>query len=76
MKLVKNYMKSVVYNGIELSVPFDTKYLAVDRDGQIFAYNNEPSCGRGQWYDCDCETVIARIDLEGADWRESLVEVA
>jgi hypothetical protein len=77
MKLLKE-LKPVTYFGINLLVPQWTKFIATDQDGLIYAYEGRPVTGL--FYDWvneygDNAEHIERADLEGMDWKQTLVEV-
>jgi hypothetical protein len=70
--------KSVNYHGINLIVPNNTKWLATDKSCLLCAYfENEPyDTGYNEWNNLHSDRIfICQVDLEGMDWRDSLVEV-
>lgn len=89
MKLIASIVlikKIAMFHGIELEVPGATRYLAADSRGYVTAYAVcKPRivtliCGRECWWGIDnCleNTLgeVALVDLEGMDWRTTLVDV-
>lgn len=70
--------KTVNYFGIQLTVSQDTKYLVTTRDGDIIASEQMPMFydDLGWCYDWgEWCTKIAKVDLEGMDWKYTLMEV-
>ncbi|WP_448512149.1 hypothetical protein [Photorhabdus laumondii] len=71
----------VKYFGIELSVPHWTKFIATDEMGLVFAYNMLPRteflCYERWGSDSPSfqDEVIAVVDLEEMNWKETLVEL-
>ncbi|MEK9497116.1 hypothetical protein V2H77_11745 [Photorhabdus sp. P32] len=71
----------VNYLGIELSAPHWTKFIATDEMGLVFACNMLPNiefnCYERWGSDSTSfrDEVIAVVDLEGMDWKETLVEI-
>ena len=70
--------KQVNYHGINVIVPANTRWLATDSDGYLGAYSDQcfaPTLKNRVW-DNDQEYInICQVDLEGMDWRDSLMEV-
>lgn len=72
--------KRVNFHGIELWVKCNIETLAADKGGIVYAYETtaenviaESAChmpSDGTDYDFIC-----KVDLEGADWRETKVSV-
>lgn len=77
--------KKVIYFGMELMVPFWTKYVATEDDGLVLAFKSKPvvldetgkKFGLVIWNNPDADEMeeIATVDLEGMNWKETLVEV-
>lgn len=76
-------LKPVEYFGAEFQVPAETRWLATDANGFVLSYSSRPTidleCADDRWlYDKD-DTVItdmvAIVNLQGYDWKETLVEV-
>lgn len=81
-----NQYKTVKYFDIELNVPFDTRYLATDGDGEVYAFRvgwKNPIADTSYWDFCkglyvelyDEPTLVAEVDLQGMDWKETLQEI-
>ena len=75
---------------VETLVPDNYKYVARDMNGEIYAFENEPSlatdiaCDTWDVKECEVlqvtssvegETAVA-IDSELGDWRDSLIELS
>ncbi len=77
-KLSGNDYKEVNYFGVTLAVDTTIKYLATTLNGDVVASiekpDLDPSCG---WlYSWEAfSTLIAVVDLEGMDWKDTLMEV-
>lgn len=69
--------KNVVYFDIAMSLGDKWKYLAVDEDGQLVAFEHRPSSHGEMWdvLDYSDYVSVAEVDLEGLDWKETLKEV-
>lgn len=77
-KLTGNDFKTVDYFGIQITVESDINYLATTSSGVVIAFEQEPEldpkCGwLSQWEDFTIS--VATVDLEGRDWKETLLEV-
>lgn len=75
MKLLS---KTVDYFGLKLIVDKDTNYLTTSLEGSVIASFCVPELDHtlGWMYDWGTyTTVVAEVDLEGMDWKDSLVEV-
>lgn len=65
--------KTINYFGMGITIPDWAKYLATDRDGSVYAYDNKPSIDGDDWFvDHSSITSIATVNLHGLDWRETL----
>lgn len=76
MKLLSNCYKKVKYFGMELIVPQYTKYITVDAYGIVCVYARKPQEGFGSSFMAPLNTkyeMVAVVDLEGMDWRDTLV---
>lgn len=74
-------MKTVQYFNLELIVPEDIKYISVDSEGEIALwfgvykpYVRMYSWGVDDWVGETCDMDMGTVDLEGVDWRDTLVE--
>lgn len=85
MKLIREpntrAMKTVQYFNLELIVPEDIKYISVDSDGEIILwigvhapYVRMYTVGVDDWFGEIYDYDVGQVDLEGVDWRETLVE--
>ncbi len=76
MKLIDE--KMVSYFGIMLVVDRSTKYLVTTESGNVIASVQKPELDPdvGWLYDWDSHCVcIASVDLEGMDWKDTLMEI-
>lgn len=73
MKLI-NGQKQVEYFGLTLYVPDWVKWIATDANGEVFAYSKILNQW-GDMFDGNDPKYITQVDLEGMDWRETLMEV-
>lgn len=68
--------KTVNYFGIDLIVPDEYGFLATDKGGSVYWYEERPEFDKSQWdTDASVGSFLCGVDLEGMDWRESLMEV-
>lgn len=68
--------KIVDYKGIPCIIPADHTYLTVDQDGLLNSFSSKPRTLVTCWgVDLGRQCPIADLDIEGADWEESLIEV-
>ncbi|PQQ22299.1 hypothetical protein [Photorhabdus hindustanensis] len=68
----------VNYFGIELLAPFWTKFIVTENKGIVLAWNKKPSQINGNWFSESPSSqyeIVAIIELEGMDWKETLVEI-
>lgn len=68
---------NTVFHGLTLPVLPDEQFLAADPDGSVWAFIGEsaptPTLG---WRPAQgAARLVGRVDLEGLDWKKSLVEV-
>jgi hypothetical protein len=78
MKLIQKHLeaKMVDFHGIELQAPVNAAFFAADNDGRVFSYTERPKRYFGGTWDGGGDMhLIATVDLDGMDWRETLVEV-
>ena len=77
MKLIsKKEYKTVDFHGIGLTVSKDANFLAADYNGKVWGYKNDKPRKNHKtecWTGHACGQV-AIVDLEGMDWRETLIE--
>lgn len=73
--------KVVKFHGINLTVPNWVTYLACDKNGILMGYEDDPICCNveyGRWVpdiDAGYYEKIAKVDLEGSDWTQTLTKV-
>ena len=80
MKLLTEiHYNCVNFHGIEILVHPDVVAIAVNKGGEIHQFFNRPSVleFNGAWEDYyeDDGLYCGEVDLEGMDWRDTLVEV-
>ena len=53
------------------------KYIAMDSDGMVYGYEEEPTCGVKYWWSGDGSKYIylGAVDVGDLDWRRTLLEV-
>lgn len=72
-------LKTVEYFGHKITVPNDVTWLAIDADGELIGYSEEPVLSGDYWlargmyfeesYSFGC------ADLQGMDWKDTKVKV-
>lgn len=75
MTLVESCYKTVNYFGLELQVPLFAKYIATDRDGEAWCFDEEPQRNNRYWnLTSDSLNIlsIGYVNLHGLNWRETL----
>lgn len=74
-------LREVNYYGIKFLVPSPVRYLAADKDGELFGYINKPVIEEEGWWLSlgiglnSADYRVAEVDLEGLDWKDSLLKV-
>lgn len=77
MKLISfGVFKAFNYHGIVISVPGWAKWVAVDMDGALYAYDKEPFVNHRSefWSSEGVPILLGYVDLESADWRKTLMQ--
>lgn len=85
MKLIRTLasrkMKTVQYFNLELIVPEEIAYISVDDIGEIILwlgvhtpYIRTYSWGEDDWVGEVFELDMGQVDLEGMNWRDTLVK--
>lgn len=77
---ISSAVRVVEYHGINVEMLRDERYLAVDKNGEIWAHYDEPiirphDAERGQWGLSRCAKlprIVGVVDLEGLEWAETL----
>lgn len=72
------YTKEAEYFGMKILVPDDAKWLSTTMDGTLFAHCSKtaPSDESIFFYTgSDDHVVMGGIDLNGVDWKDTLVEI-
>lgn len=73
-----DFTKEVDYFGETVTVTHDAEYLAMDADGELYAFTEEPSSGYSSWHGAcaSCYTVEHSQESELCPfWSHSMVEV-
>ncbi len=65
----------VDYHGIVVVVPNEFEFLATNKDGELFAYQEAPVAKKIEWYEHETRQYLGDVDLEGLNWKESRMEV-
>lgn len=81
-ELPETDLKTVNYFGMVISIYVDHHYIATDEDGMVVSYAEKPIIDpvrcEGMWV-CPEETMnddhnpVVMVDLEGTDWKDTLV---
>lgn len=69
--------KAVDWHGLTLHIPHDHVAVAADSNGWVYSYGGVPvPLTNNQWALIDSNGYfdICQVDLEGTDWRTTLVE--
>ena len=79
MKFIeKKKLITVDYFGLEVQI-FDYGYLAVDYSGRLHWFDSEPYRFIRYWdvqlEDYELKLNLGKVDLEGLDWKESLMKI-
>lgn len=67
--------KEVEYFGVKLMVPENTKYLATSLYGTVLASEVAMKTGLCTWGSDSAIYTVCVVDLNGIDWRDTLVEI-
>lgn len=82
LELSPSPVRKVKYHGIELDLFRDERYIAIDADGDMWAYRAEPllrpiEIERGQWGVQRGDPLprrVGRVELGGLDWRTTIAD--
>lgn len=69
------YTKEVEYFGMKVMVPDDTKWLSTSKRGSVFSHESKPIKHHGYYSGGDDHVVIGGVDLNGIDWKDTLMEI-
>lgn len=69
------YTKEVEYFGMKVLVPDDAKSMAAHKDGGVFVSNELLRESLCNWMTSGYLKHICNVDLNGIDWKETLVEI-
>lgn len=68
-------VKQINFLETDLQVPDWSNWIACDSDGPIVAFENEPSNEFGFWGSYGEVFYVAKINIEGINWKETLKEL-
>lgn len=72
-------LKTVEYFGHKITVPNDVTWLAIDADGELIGYNEEPVSNGDYWLvraaDFGDFYSFGYAYLQGMDWKDTKVKV-
>lgn len=77
-KVMKSkYTKEVEYFGMKVLVPDDTRWLSTTMNGTLFAHCSKTAPSERVCFHVgsDSHAVMGGVDLNGIDWRETLMEI-
>lgn len=66
--------KEIVYFGLNLVVYKTAKFIAIDKNGAVYSFSEEPKQCIDCWIGKNTDWV-AEVNLEDLDWRETLIEL-
>lgn len=68
--------KQVDWHGLTLFIPHNHVAVAADSNGWVYSYATIPEAGADTWLVFSAQELfdICQVDLEGTDWRTTLVE--
>jgi len=77
MKLLSGHKtKNIRYFGIDMTVRESVKFLATDEDGEVYGFDMKPTTKATFWHVSEyAYDFVADVDLEGMDWKDTLVEL-
>lgn len=65
--------KTVIYFGLSITIPDRYTTVTTDADGSVYAWAAEPYINGNFWSDPDVPYIlIAKVNLHGLNWRETL----
>jgi len=65
----------IYFHGLRLKVSLDIRYIAADRDGQVFGYRKAPQKAAGCWKSNEAEYIETVVMEEGDNWEETLLKL-
>lgn len=80
MKLLEQQDNTIDFHGLTLHVNDLCLYnhIAADEDGDVYVYVLMPYKTATAWDPCSIDSTcspVATVDLEGMDWRDTLMEI-
>ena len=69
---MKQIGTKVQYFGIDIVIQYP--YVATDIDGLVCNYEHEPSVETSSFNSGYGYFIVAKVDLEGMDWKDTLVK--
>ena len=73
MTIIPVQYKQFRYHGTMLTVPYDTKWLAIDPTGCVVAFYSEPEVCGNDWHQDNALAVVGSVIEPIANWHESAV---
>lgn len=73
-----DFTKEVEYFGETVTVPHDAEFLAMDSDGELYAFTEQPEAGYSSWHAACASCYTVEHSQDGNDcpfWSHSMVEV-
>lgn len=67
--------KNILYFGLDLIVPYFMDFIYTNEYGDICISVNEPEIKNDRWLNRGRAIIIARVNLHGINWRETLRKV-
>lgn len=64
--------KSIFYFGLGFIIPYFMGFIYTDKYGNVCVSVNEPEVKLDRWLNRGRVIIIARVNLHGLDWRETL----
>ena len=76
MRIIKKFYRDVHWHGHMLAIPKQHNFVVADPDGRVYSYDAVPTRQHEQgWLTEGVDYLdICQVDLEGTDWRTTLVE--
>lgn len=69
------FTKEVEYFGVKVMVPDNAKYLATSMSGTVIASDVAMKTGIRTWGNDSAIYTVCLVDLNGTDWKDTLVEI-
>ena len=73
MTIIPLQYKQVCYHGTILTVPYDTKWLAIDPTGCVVAFDSDPEVCGNDWHQDNALAVVGSVIEPISNWHESAI---